>query len=274
MTEATVSSAQNPRVKYIRKLSRRAFRDKERAFLLEGPVVLREALHSGAPVNLVVLGPGAPGADDLRSLAETAGVPILEVDDHVMRSISGTAAPQGVVGVCSMTDISLEDLPTNLSLVLVLAGVQDPGNAGTLVRSAVAAGAEAVIFSDSSVDPYSGKTVRSSAGLVCRTQLVRQADLAEASSMLRARGLRVVGADASSTTPHDEADLRSPIAVVLGNEAAGFPEAYKAGFFDALVKIPMPGPAECLNVAAAGSILLFEAARQRRLGSRSDDEVR
>lgn len=238
--------------------------------MLEGPVVLTEALNAGAPVTQVFLDPSAEQAAILQGLAEAAGIPVTLVDDHVMRSLSGTATPQGVLAICSMTDVSVAELPENLSLVLVLAGIQDPGNAGTLIRSAVAAGADAVLFSDASVDPYSAKTVRSSAGLISRITLVREASFAELRKALNECGLRVVGADAGATTDYDSLDLRQPVAFVVGNEANGLPEEEAGNLLDVVVQIPMPGPAESLNVASAGSLLLFEAVRQRRLGSQHE----
>jgi TrmH family RNA methyltransferase len=264
MSPAELSSSQNPRVRHARKLTRRAFRDKERAFLLEGPVVVAEALRSGAPVTEVFLDPQSEGTPLISELASSTQVRLTPVDDHVMRALSGTSTPQGVVAVCEMTDTPLTALPQGLSLVLVLAGVADPGNAGTLVRSAVAAGADAVVFSHASVDPFGGKTVRASAGLVCRTTIVRDASLDAIKEALTSRGLSMVGADATATSDYDGADLAQPVALVVGNEAGGLPEA-GPGFFDLVVRIPMPGPAESLNVGTAGSILLFEAARQRRL---------
>ena len=266
MTAPVVSSPQNPRVRYVRKLSRRAFRDQERAFILEGPVVVSEAFRAGAPVTQLFLDPTA-GHGSLAALAEEGRVPVTLVDDHVMRSLSGTATPQGVLAVCTMTDVEVGALPEQLSLVLVLAGVQDPGNAGTLIRSAVAAGADAVLFSEASVDPFSAKTVRSSAGLISRIAVVRQAPLDALKEALREKGVALVGADANATREHVALDLRSPVAFVLGNEAGGLPPEAASGFFDEVVRIPMPGPAESLNVATAGSLLLFEAVRQRRLGS-------
>ena len=267
MTSPALSSSQNPRVRYARKLSRRAFRDQERAFILEGPVVVTEAFRSGAPVTQVFLDPSSEHAAAVEPLAEAAGTQIVLVDDHVMRSLSGTATPQGVLAICSMTDVQLAELPRELSLVVVLAGVQDPGNAGTLVRSAAAAGADAVVFSSASVDPFLAKTVRSSAGLISRTTIVRQASLDHINSALKDRGVIVLGADAGAAVSYDQVDLTGPIAFVLGNEARGLSVAADASMFDKLVKIPMPGPAESLNVASAGTLLLFEAVRQRRLGS-------
>ena len=228
---------------------------------------MTEAFRSGAPVSQVFLDPSSDHAAAIEPLAEAAATPVVLVDDHVMRSLSGTATPQGVLAICSMTDVQLADLPQELSLVLVLAGVQDPGNAGTLVRSAVAAGADAVVFSSASVDPFSAKTVRSSAGLIARTSIVRQASLGDIKSALETRGVTVLGADAGAVLSYDEVDLTLPVALVLGNEARGLSAAADDSIFDKLARIPMPGPAESLNVASAGTLLLFEAVRQRRLGS-------
>jgi TrmH family RNA methyltransferase len=145
----------------------------------------------------------------------------------------------------------------------VLAEVRDPGNAGTLVRAAVAAGAEAVVFGAGSVDPLGPKTVRAAAGSLFSVTVIRNVDIRQALAQLRASGFTVVGADARATTSPEQVDLTARVALVLGNEAWGLP-AEMVDLLDLTVGIPMPGPVESLNVGIAGSILLFEAVRQRR----------
>jgi TrmH family RNA methyltransferase len=179
----------------------------------------------------------------------------------VLAALSETRTPQGVVAVARMPDGTAE-VPADADLVLVLAGVSDPGNAGTLVRSAVAAGAGAVVFTEGSVDPLGPKTVRASAGALFHTTILRDVAVEEVTTDLRSRGLLVVGA-AVQGEPIDRLDLTGPVAFVLGNEAWGLPEELSLGL-DAVASIPMPGPTESLNVGVAGSILLFEAVRQRR----------
>jgi len=146
---------------------------------------------------------------------------------------------------------------------VVLSDVRDPGNAGTLVRSAVAAGASAVVFCSGAVDPFNPKTVRSTAGLLFHVEIAAGVALDVAAAELRGKGFLMIGADAASTKRPDEVDLTPPLALVLGNESWGIEEA-SGHLLDEVIGIPMPGPAESLNVGIAGSVLLFEAVRQRR----------
>ena len=150
-----------------------------------------------------------------------------------------------------------------VGLALVLADVRDPGNAGTLVRSALAAGAGAVVFAKGSVDPLHPKVVRSAAGSLFQIPIVRGPQLQDVAEVLSGLGVALVGAAADASTDMYEADLARPVAIVLGNEAWGLPPE-ATDRTDLTVRIPMPGPAESLNVSVAGSILLFEALRQRR----------
>ena len=228
---------------------------------MEGTRAVSRALETGL-VRELFLSPACPAAADLRRAAAGRGVTVHDVAPRIVDVLSDTATPQGVVAVAHMSAAPLEALPAAADLVLVLAQVRDPGNAGTLVRSAVGAAAQAVVFTEAAVDPFAPKTVRSSAGAILEVPIVRGASLLDAVGALRGAGLTVVGADSSSSTPPDGVDLRRPVALVLGNEAWGM-SAPERALMDELVGIPMPGPLESLNVAVAGSILLFEAVRQR-----------
>jgi TrmH family RNA methyltransferase len=183
------------------------------------------------------------------------------VGERVMRMLSDSSSPQGVVAVAQAPDTALDDL-TASDLSLILAGVRDPGNAGTLVRSAAAAGAGAVVFTEGSVDPLNPKTVRACAGALFLVPVVREADVGEAISVARNAGVQVLGADVRADPDPDSFDLTKPTAFVLGNEAWGF-EPGLEDLLDGAVSIPMPGRTESLNVGIAGSILLFETVRRR-----------
>jgi RNA methyltransferase, TrmH family len=225
-----------------------------------------EALSSGAPLREIFVAENAPQSDPLAAAARDAGVPVIEVTEPVMRTLADTTTPQGVVAVVEIRTSDLRDLAARASLLLVLAGVRDPGNAGTLLRSALAAGADGVVFAAGAVDPLHPKTVRASAGAVFRVEVAREKDVADVVDVLRGSGLVVVGADASEPESFEDTDFTRRIALVLGNEAWGLgPDARE--LLDEVVGIPMPGPAESLNVGIAGSILLFECVRQRRLSS-------
>ncbi|MDQ3957558.1 MAG: RNA methyltransferase [Actinomycetota bacterium] len=249
-----------------RKLRRRAFRDAARAYLLEGPVPVREALEMGAPVREVFVAADYGDAPEIESTAAAAGAEVVRVSRPVSDALSETATPQGVVGVAAMTDVSPEDLPPDADLVLVLDQVRDPGNAGTLVRSAAAAGADAVMFTSGSVDPYSPKTVRAAAGALFLPAIGRAVAIEALVRELGGRGFVVAGADAAADRPYDSLDCTGPVAFVVGNEAWGIAPEHR-GLLSEIVTIPMPGHAESLNAATAGALLLFEAVRQRRISS-------
>jgi len=223
-------------------------------FLAEGPNAVRAAKEGGATFIDLFFDPSA----DL-PLPEMP-VPPLRVSSDVMQALTDAASPQGISAIVKMPDTSIERMPEAASLVLVLAAVRDPGNAGTLIRSALGAGADAVVFATGSVDPFGPKTVRSTAGALFGLPVL-QGDLAGVISALRRRGFTAIGTEAGGPAVHS-ADLTGKVALVLGNEAWGLPPD-SGSLLDVTVGIPMPGPVESLNVAVAGSILLFEAARQR-----------
>jgi RNA methyltransferase, TrmH family len=205
-------------------------------------------------------------ASDVARAAAAAGVTITEVSEHVMASLSDTTTPQGVVATARLRSHSTNELAARAGLLLLLAEVRDPGNAGTLVRSAAASGASGVIFARGSVDPLHPKTVRSSAGALFHIPVVRDVSVEEAVAVARSNNLTVIEARADSNRFYDGTDLTRPALLVLGNEAWGLPTE-KENLIDERVGIPMSVDVESLNVGVAGSIILFEAARQRRLSS-------
>jgi len=245
-------------------LLRRNERNRAGAFLVEGPIPVTEAIARGEIQDLFV---DADASSASTWLARGA----VPVSGRVIDALTDTSTPQGVVAVASMRTVAIADVSGDL--VVVLAHVRDPGNAGTLVRSAVAAGASAVVFCSGSVDPFNPKTVRSTAGLLFHVDVAAGVALEGAVNELRDKGFLVLGADAASSKAPDEVDLSERIALVLGNESWGIEES-SSRFLDDIVGIPMPGPAESLNVGIAGSILLFEAVRQRRAAASSRTQTR
>jgi RNA methyltransferase, TrmH family len=241
-----------------RKLQRRSARDREGAFLVEGRVVVGELLASELEVTDLFV---ASGSDlgELVAAAEAAGVRVAEVPESVVALLADTRTPQGVVAVARLPASSI---PDHATLVVVLADVRDPGNAGTLVRTAYAAGADAVVFGPGAVDPFNAKTLRAASGAAFHVPVIRGVALETVLELLSRRGIRTVGTAASASVRYDEVDLTAPVAFVLGNEAWGI-AAELGAHLDENVSIPMPGPMESLNVATAGAILLFEAVRQR-----------
>jgi TrmH family RNA methyltransferase len=185
--------------------------------------------------------------------------------------LSDTVTPQGIVAVCDLVDVALSDvLASKPKLVAVLAAVRDPGNAGTVIRTADAAGADAVVLTDASVDVYNGKCVRASAGSVFHLPLVVGVSAAEAASALRRAGVSVLAAEGSAELDLDSADsnalLAVPTAWLFGNEAWGLP-ADVLSLADRAIRVPIHGRAESLNLATAAAVCLYASARAQRRAS-------
>lgn len=205
---------------------------------------------------------------DIAASAVRNDVRVTVVDDRAMALLSGTVAPTGLVAVCPMLDVPLTDvLAGPPRLIVVLVEVRDPGNAGTVLRTADAAGADAVVFAGSTVDPYNAKLVRASAGSLFHLPVVRAADPVQAVDLLRGAGLAVLAAVAAGERDLDQlagsGALRQSTAWLLGNEARGLNGALSDAA-DARVRVPIHGRAESLNLAAAAAVLLYASARAQR----------
>jgi TrmH family RNA methyltransferase len=253
-----LSSTKNPRVAMAIRLRKRAFRDADRRFLVEGAQPVREALSASQLETLYV----TDDLDEVAVRARESAVAVVHVSPDVVRAITSTVTPQGVVGIARYVDVAPETLHDGGCLV-VLHEVRDPGNAGTVVRSADAAGAAGVVFTDRSVDVYNPKTVRASAGSVFHLPIVRNVPTAEAIRDLRGRGYRVVAMDPRGERDVYATDLSGAVAFVFGNEAHGLPDAVLRSA-DVTAHVPHAGPAESLNLAAAATVCLFERARRER----------
>jgi RNA methyltransferase, TrmH family len=253
-------------VQAARKLTRRRWRDREGAFLVEGQRAIVDALGVPGTVRELFVAGDDPSLDPVRFAADAAAVPVLTVTRPVLDTLASTTTPQGAVAVANIPETNLADVGRGSGLVVVLASVRDPGNAGTLVRSAAAAGVGGLVFCEGSVDPWNPKVVRAAAGALWRIPIARGPSVEEALGALRAMGLRLVGTAASARRCVYDADLSGPIAIVLGNEAWGLDD-YGKELLDETVAIPLEAGVESLNVAVAGSVTLFEAARQRRTPS-------
>ena len=260
-----VLSRRSAAVRAARQLGKRAFRERARLFLAEGPQAVREALaRPDVVTELFVTEQGRARHRELADRAAAAGRVVHEVGADVMTELAQTITPQGIVAVCRFVDVPLAGLlARSPRLVAVLVSVRDPGNAGTVVRTADAAGADGVIFAAASVDPYNAKCVRSSVGSLFHLPVVADTPLPEVIAGLRADGLQVLAADGSASLVLDSADgpdLSRPTAWLFGNEAWGLP-ASLLDLADAAVAVPIYGQAESLNLAAAAAVCLYASAR-------------
>ena len=237
---------------------------------MEGPQAVAEAFRcgSGATVLFVTV-PARDRHQDLVTAIAEAGVPVHVVSGEVMGELAQTVTPQGLLAVCGFVDVELAAVTrTAPSLVALLANVRDPGNAGTVLRTADAAGAQAVMFADTSVDPYNGKCVRASAGSLFHVPVVAGVRLEEAVTAMRMAGLRILAADGRSGRSLHDPDVRArlgePTAWMFGNEAWGLPPDLIA-LADEPVAVPIYGQAESLNLAAAAAVCLYASARAHRV---------
>ena len=258
-----ITSAKNPTVAQAVRLKNHAFREEERRFLAEGPQAVREALASDGLLEVLF---AIDEIDPLVVQAGRAGAEVHLVSEDVMGRLTSTVTPQGLVGVVPHVDVGLEALPTQ-GCIAVLHEVRDPGNAGTVLRSADAAGAGGVVFTQTSVDVYNPKTVRASAGSLFHLPVVRDVTTTDAVAHLRAGGFRILAMAADGAGQIYDEDLLGTVAFVFGNEAHGLP-ADVLRQADAVVRVPHAGRAESLNLAAAATVCLFEWARRQRQGAR------
>jgi len=272
-----LTSLRSPRVSAARRLSRRVQRAKERRFIAEGPQAVREAVAYGripgaggehAVVEIYATPEAAERHAGLIADAHGARVPVLTATDEVVAAVCQTVTPQGIAAVCRFVDTSFEQvLAARPKLVAVLAHVRDPGNAGTVLRTADAAGADAVVLTDASVDLYNPKAVRASVGSLYHLPVAVGVPVEQAVAGLRAAGVRILAADGAGSrdldAELDDGTLGAPTAWVFGNEAWGLPEPTRA-LADQVVRVPIHGHAESLNLATAAAVCLYASARAQR----------
>ena len=257
-----LTSIKNPKVAAAVRLKKRAFREEDRCFLVEGAQGVGEALEHPADLRSLFV---VDDLDPVAVRARHAGVDVHPVSDDVMGKLTSTVTPQGIVGVSPFLDVGIDTLSPD-GCIAILHEVRDPGNAGTVLRSADAAGADGVVFTASSVDPYNPKTVRSSAGSIFHVPIVRGEETTSAVEAARDHGLQILAMDGHGDQDLYTVDLSVPTAFVFGNEAHGLPEGVLA-IADARVRVPHRGKAESLNLAAAATVCLFEWARRRHSGA-------
>ncbi len=275
-----ITSAQNPRFKALRSLRLRKYRQREGRFLIEGIRIVEEALTSGAPLETLVYAPELLVSERAGALLER-----VDPDQHLalsgdlFRTLSLRDEPQGIAAAVRVQDLSLADilLPDDL-LVIVAYQLRDPGNLGTIIRTADATGATAVVVVEPSVDLYDPQTVRATMGSLFALPIVRLADGAALDRWcggMRAEGfpLLVVASSAHAAQIHYEADYRRPVVLLVGSERHGLPQPVRDSA-DLRVRLPMAGRATSLNVAAATAALIYEIVRQRAVPAGQDSSQR
>src|SRR5665647_71788 len=264
-----LDNPRSPRVRAVTKLAKRSARDETGLFLLEGPQAVSEAL-TYRPELVVELFATPTALERYTNIAEAAadaGVEVEFVSEQVLEVMADTVTPQGFVAVCHQFPTSVKDIfAAKPRLIAILEEVRDPGNAGTIIRAADAAGADAVILTGRSVDLYNPKVVRSSTGSIFHLPVAVSATLEDVRGRAQAAGLQVIAADIAGEdllAARSEGLLVAPTAWLFGNEARGLTEEdLKAA--DKVISVPIYGHAESMNLATAASVCLYESACSQR----------
>jgi TrmH family RNA methyltransferase len=252
-----IESEQNPKVKLARSLLRRREREREGLLFVEGVRLVEDALAQGNRPTYLFHTDEALTNPRIAALVSARRDVAWEVSRNVMEHMAETVSPQGIAAILPIPNLPWPPQPT---LLLLMDRLRDPGNLGTLLRSAAAAGVEGVIVPKGSVDPWSDKVLRAGMGAHFRIPIRDRLEWPEIDGMLE--GLTVYMADAAGELPYDKVDWTRPAALLVGGEARGAGEPATARITGAIT-IPMAGDVESLNAAVAGSIILFEARRQR-----------
>lgn len=267
-----LENPRSPRVRAVAKLTKRSARAETGLYLLEGPQAVREAL-TYSPEAIVELFATPNGWDkhpDIRSKATDAGVEVEYVTEYVLNAMADTVTPQGLVAVVRQTPTSVRDVfAGSPRLVAICEEIRDPGNLGTIIRAADAAGADAVILTGRTVDPYNPKVVRATTGSLFHLPVSVGAELDDVVKKAHAAGLRVLAADVKGDDllrARADGVLAEPTAWLFGNEARGLEDEALAQA-DLVLKLPIFGRAESLNLATAASVCLYESAFAQRAES-------
>lgn len=261
-----ITSRENALIKKIVKLHTAAGRKKSGQYFTEGIRSVGQALEAGADIAEAVYCAKVyqlPAGRQLMDRIAWAGIKAVEVSESLYRSITDTENPQPVMAVIDMKDYRLDDiLPTNGFFAVIVDGIRDPGNLGTIIRTAHAAGVHAVVLLKGTVDPYNPKTVRGTMGSIFSVPVVQESDTRRLFARLRETGVKLIAASPESRTPYWDINYRGKIAIIIGNEANGISDQVKE-HSELSTVLPMPGRAESLNAAVACGILLYKALEQR-----------
>ncbi|MCM3628700.1 RNA methyltransferase [Paenibacillus glycanilyticus] len=262
MNHLLLTSIQNDRVKQWASLLDKKYRDRTGQFIIEGVHLVQEAFRSSAAVKCVVYNGERGIPQELEIFAREGSTEWVQATPQVMAKCTGTDTPPPVFAVLEKINRDDNALFREGGLVVVLDGVRDPGNVGTIIRSADAVGADAVVLGKGSVDLYNPKTVRSTMGSLFHLPII-EADLAELLPEAQSRGIKLVGTSLQAAHTCYSYDWTSSTWLLMGNESEGLSEAVRQTVDESVI-IPMQGDAESLNVAMASTVLLYEALRQRK----------
>lgn len=261
-----ITSTTNPLVKRIKSYNQKKYRDQDGLFIIEGIKNIEEALKSGAKIDTLIISKKLLDSSDVYSIIERIekqGALVQYVNDAVLESISDTKTPQGILATVSKLEYQLNDfMDKEDKFILLIENIQDPGNLGTIIRTADAAGIDGIIIVGNSVDIYNPKVVRSTMGSIFHLPILEIEEIDWVISRLKEKSIRIVATDLNTDSYHWGIDYRGDLCIAVGNEAKGISDKLR-GQADILVKIPILGKAESLNVATAAGIMLYQGVAKR-----------
>lgn len=262
-----ITSSSNKTIKHIKSLQLKKYRDEYGSFVIEGEKLVLEALDYKADISMILFSQSFGQTDrheELVRSVDCGDISIYYAEDRVFKEACETDTPQGVIAVAEKWEYDLEAILKKPELCMViLHEIRDPGNAGTIIRTADACGLDAVLLSAGSVDLYNGKTIRSTMGSLFHIPVFQSMDTKKIVEALKNSGIMTIGADPHSSTDCIDLPYYNKTAIIIGNESQGLSDEIK-GLLDANVKIPMPGRAESLNAGIAASIMMYELSIRKR----------
>lgn len=260
-----ITSINNPVIKEIKSLKLKKNREEQGLFFIEGLRFVSEALMESWQIKYILMSDSFVSNENYRQMISSVNdknINLFAVTDKLFGELSETSSPQGILAVMASKKFEVSDLIKNNSFIVILDSVQDPGNLGTIIRTADAAGASGIIMSKGCVDLFNPKVLRSTMGSVFHLPIAVECDLPQSIQMLKEHGIKTYAAHLSGKISYFECNFKDSCAFIVGNEANGISDAV-AGTADVFIKIPMPGKAESLNASVAAGILMYEAVRQR-----------
>lgn len=257
----TISSPHNPLVKQVKLLKQKKHRDGLGLFFIEGSRFVQEAVLSAAGIEYIFVTESFAASNKVL-MKQLEAYRTYLLPEKLLAELSDTESPQGILAVVKAAYCSLETLLAGKGMLIVLDSLQDPGNMGTIIRTADAADFAGIILSKGCVDVYNPKVLRSTMGSIFHIPFYQSHNLLEALAAIKAEGIKLYAADMKGASSLYEMDLRGRTAFIIGNEANGISDG-AASYADELLRIPMPGRAESLNAAVAAALLMYESVRQR-----------
>jgi len=260
----SITSTSNSLYKEVKSLNQKKFREEKGEYLIEGIRFIDEAIKENAPIKSFFISEKVSkvkGGDELLKRILATNIPLYEISEHLLEGICDTENSQGVVAIIPIKKYDIEKVLSNAKKLLILETIQDPGNMGTIIRTADAAGFDGVIALKGCVDIYNSKVLRSTMGSIFHIPVVTQVEMAEAIEQIKRNNLKAFAAHLNGKKSIYEANMSNGGVILIGNEANGLSDELTS-YADELVKIPMPGKAESLNASIASALFMYEMVRQ------------